>query len=152
MENKQQNVESFKVKDYTTHISASRTQSEIEEMLVKAGAEAIMKTYRGDGRTDALTFKYQGRGYKLPSNTEKCIEVLKGIKEYRNKDRFWLSEQAERVAWRVIRDWLDAQLSLIQIGQAEVEQVMLPYMWNGRQSLYDVMKEQRFALPNSKSE
>ena len=111
-----------------------------------------MKTYRGDGRVEALTFKYQSRGYKLPANTEKCLEIVKQIKIYKYKPNQWISEQAERVTWRIIKDWLDAQISLIQIGQAEVEQVMLPYMWDGSKSLYEKLKEQQFLLAGTKEE
>ena len=133
------------IKNYTTGISASRTMVEIEELLVGAGAEAIQKTYRGDGRVEALMFKLQGRGYKLPANTEKVYEILK----QHHREGQALKEQSERVAWRVLKDWLHAQLSLIAIGQAEVEQVMLPYMWDGTRSFYEIIKERQFALPEA---
>jgi hypothetical protein len=32
------------------------------------------------------------------------------------------------VAWRVLKDWLEAQLALIEAGVADMSQVMLPYM------------------------
>lgn len=136
-------MRTMKIKNYTTSISASRTMMEIEEMLVSFGATAIQKKYRGDGRVEALAFQYQGRGYLLPSNTEKCEQAL--FKRHSQSSE----EQAEKVAWRVIKDWLHAQLSLITIGQAEVEQVMLPYMWNGKETLYDKLKERQFLLPEN---
>ena len=47
-------------------------------------------------------------------------------------------EQAERVAWRVARSWLEAQLAMIQIGLAKIDQIMLPYMHVGdQQTVYD---------------
>ena len=54
-------------------------------------------------------------------------------------------EQSERVAWRVIKDWLDAQLSLIYVGQAELEQVMLPYATDGKTTLYEKLKQKNYA-------
>ena len=36
--------------------------------------------------------------------------------------------RAERVAWRVIKDWLEAQLALIDAQMATLDQVMLPYL------------------------
>lgn len=142
-------MEEIKIKDYTTSISASRTMGEIEELLSGLGANAILKNYRGDGRVEALSFQYKGMGFKLPSNTEKCMECLKTLPVYRNKPRQWLEEQAERVTWRVIKDWLDAQISLIRIGQAEMQQVMLPYVWDGKHTLYDKFKESNFMLGTS---
>jgi len=139
-------ISETKIKNYTTEVPAERSIAEIEKMLISVGADAIMKNYRGDGRILALAFKYQGRGYMLPSNSERCAEVIRKISEYRSRPAQWLNEQAERVAWRVLRDWVDSQLSLIRIGQAEVEQVLLPYMWDGKQSLYDKFKERNFML------
>jgi hypothetical protein len=116
-------------------------------MLSQAGANAILKSYRGDGRVEALSFQYQKRGYKLPANTEKCYELL-----FANKhgSKQLQEEQAEKIAWRVIKDWLHAQLSLIRIGQADVEQVMLPYMWDGEKSFYDKFKASDFSLEGNK--
>ena len=134
----------MRIKNYTTSIPWAKTVYEIEQMLTSMGADAILKNYRGDGRVEALSFQYNRHGYKLPANSEKCSAKLREIGEYKSRPRQWLDDQAERVAWRVIKDWLEAQFALIQIGQAEVEQVMLPYMWNGRQSLYEVLKKDDF--------
>lgn len=135
----------LRVKNYTTTITWAKTLTEIEEMLVAIGADAILKRYRGDGRVEGLSFQFQKHGYLLPSNTEKCMERLREIERFKRMNRQTLEEQAERVSWRVIKDWLEAQITLIRIGNAEVEQVMLPYMWNGRESLYEKLKENNFA-------
>lgn len=139
-----------RIKNYTTSIGWMQTVNEIEKMLVTIGADAVLKNYRGDGRLESLSFKYEGRGYLLPSNTEKCMERLKEIPGHKRGTQE-LEEQAERVVWRVIKDWLDAQIALIRIGQAEVQQVMLPYMWDGKQSLYDKLKKSEFLLPGDEN-
>lgn len=36
-------------------------------------------------------------------------------------------EQAQRVAWRVIRDWTRAQLTMVEAGVVSIEEVMLPW-------------------------
>lgn len=106
-----------------------------------------MKDYRGDGRVEALSFKLKGKGYRLPSNTEKCIVKLKEAGLYNSKSAVDKEKQAENVTWRIIKDWLDAQIALMQIGQAEPEEIMLPYMYNGKKTLYQMFKEKGFALP-----
>lgn len=136
-----------RIKNYTTSIPWSRTISEIEEMLTQIGASTIMKDYRGDGRVEALSFKLKGKGYRLPSNTEKCIAKLKEAGLYNAKSDIDKEKQAENVTWRIIKDWLDAQIALMQIGQAEPEEIMLPYMYNGKKTLYQMFKEKGFALP-----
>lgn len=38
-----------------------------------------------------------------------------------------MDNQAIRTAWRVIRDWVEAQLALVEINMVTVPQVFLPY-------------------------
>lgn len=35
--------------------------------------------------------------------------------------------QAERVSWRIIKDWVEAQIALVESSQAEMAQVFMPY-------------------------
>lgn len=37
-------------------------------------------------------------------------------------------DQARRVAWRIIKDWVEAQMAIIQSGTAEMAEVFLPYV------------------------
>lgn len=137
----------MRIKNYTTAVPASRTQYEIEQLLIAHGATAIIKQYRGDGKVDALMFQYNQHGFKLPAQLEKTMSLLDEIPSWSGKSRDLREAQAERISWRVIKDWLEAQFALIQIGQAEFEQVMLPYMWDGRTTLYDKLKGSDFMLP-----
>lgn len=36
-------------------------------------------------------------------------------------------EQAKRVSWRIVKDWVEAQLAIIESGQAEMGEVFMPY-------------------------
>ena len=60
--------------------------------------------------------------------------------------RFKTPEQAERVAWRILKDWLEAQLALVQTEMVSLDCVMLPYMQadDGR-TVYELYVEK--ALP-----
>jgi hypothetical protein len=130
----------MKLKNYTTDVPVSRSIAEIETFLSQNGASAIMKEYMGDGRVISITFQLANKvGYKLPANVERVYSVLKAEKKSNSRVKLTM-EQAERVAWRVLRDWLYSQLSLIAIGQAEFDQVMLPYAFDGKQTLYERIK------------
>jgi hypothetical protein len=51
-------------------------------------------------------------------------------------------EHAERVAWRVVKDWLVAQLAMIEAQMATLDQVMLPYLHvDGDKTLYAAYRE-----------
>lgn len=74
----------FRIKNYKTGVGWERTIGEIEGLLVAIGADAVLKNYRGDGRIEALSFKFQGRGYRLPGNSDKIAELLKGYPGFKN--------------------------------------------------------------------
>jgi hypothetical protein len=61
--------------------------------------------------------------------------------------------QAYRVAWRNILDWVQAQMALLEIGMAKMEEVFLPYMQD-RQGLtfFERMEERGFLLESGKGE
>lgn len=131
------------LKNYTTSIAWEKTIQEIETMLSQMGADAIMKEYRGDSRVKALNFRLnvdgKPMGFKLPAETEKAFEILRRQRGF-PRDKIKGEQQADRVVWRIIKDWLYSQFSLVQIGQAKAEQVFLPYAYDGRETLYEKWK------------
>ena len=132
----------FKLKNYTTGITAEKSISEIETMLMNFGATAIFKECTA-GEICTISFKLEGKAYKLPANKKGVYKLLyEGRKAYHSRDGMKnREEQAYRVSWRIIRDWLHAQLSIIASGQAEPEQVLLPYMTVRGKTLYEAYKE-----------
>lgn len=116
------------LKDYTTTVSVHKTIGEITELLVKAGARGVAQEYEG-GHVKALTFAIQaGRAtltYILPINPDRVGLVMK---RQRVKGEFLKPDQYERVAWRIVRDWIAAQLAIIETEMVSLPQVMLPYL------------------------
>ena len=37
-------------------------------------------------------------------------------------------EQARRVGWRIIKDWLEAQMALLELNMVKIQEVFLPYI------------------------
>jgi len=134
--------------NYTTTVSADRTVAEIHKMLVGAGARQIMSTYNADSRPVGVAFAVETalglRHFHLPVRSDRVEAVL--LKQ-RVERRFCNPQQAERVAWRIIKDWLEAQLAIIRAEMVTFDQVMLPYMaTDGGQSMYELYREQQLAL------
>lgn len=140
--------------NYTTAIAADKTAGEIQSMLVKAGAKAIMTEYE-EGQLVALRFivptQFGDRPFRLPADSRPVLHVLerqahKGQVAWRYVE----DEQAVRVAWRIVKSWLEAQLALIETEMVAFEQVMLPYMSvDGERTLYELMVESKLALPQN---
>jgi hypothetical protein len=145
--------------NYTTSISAEKTVSEIQSALAKAGARAVLHEYDG-GHVAALSFRIQTQfgeiAFRLPANIGAVQKILRQQAQAGKIPRRYGDdvEQATRTAWRILKDWLAAQLALIQTGMASVEQVFLPFAQNASgQTVYEALLEKKFtglALPAPK--
>lgn len=140
------------VLNYTTKVAASKSLSEMQAMLVKHGATRIAVDYADDaatGLTFSLPTPHGVRLFSLPVDVnamEALLSVMKpsggmGLAAFRSR------AHAERVAWRVMKDWLAAQLALIQTQMATLDQVMLPYLHvDAERTLYAAYVEREEAL------
>lgn len=118
--------------NYSTSISARRTASEIQNTLAGAGAEHVSIKY-DDGKPVQLTFVIETdhgeRAFQLPADSEGVYFALVNDAHVPKSKR--THEQAERVAWRILKEWVAAQLAIIEARMAKLDQVMLPYMLVG---------------------
>ena len=137
----------FNIKNYTTEVPADRSILEIEKLLTLFGAVAIIKEYDADGRVHSLTFKLQTDAFKLPANVNGVKEILfKGIRAQKDSEKR-RNDKAYRVAWRIIKDWTHAQLSLIASGQAQPQEIFLPYMFDGKLTFFEKFEANRLLPP-----
>lgn len=157
------------LKNYTSTVPVSETIRRIEAVLIRCGVQSITKEYGTNGETTALRFEIvtnldrPPHMIRLPANKEQALESLWG--DYINGEKLdgdgklhWSSrkrkkksefnEQAERTAWKLMQDWTEVQMSLVAFKQAEVLEVLMPYIWDGRQTLFQELKAGGFkALP-----
>ena len=114
--------------NYTTKVNVYTTLGEIQAVLVKHGAKKTMQDYDDDGWITALTFSIVTpagvRGVRLPANVDAIHKVL--IRQKVKCDR----EQAERVAWRIVKDWVEAQMAILESEMVQMDEIFLPYMVN----------------------
>lgn len=115
--------------NYTTSIAPQKTVMEIQAMLAKAGASAIMADYDIEGNIVALSFRLRNEtgqdiSFKLPTAWQPVLETLKRQNVSRSLQT---PEQALRVAWRITKDWVAAQLAIIETRMVTTAQVFLPY-------------------------
>lgn len=137
--------------NYTTTVDAFKTVSEIEYILVKHKAKSIVKIYEGESIT-GLSFLidtgWQQIPVRLPVKVDECLEVLK--REKKNSSRSSIKatrEQAERVAWRILKDWVEAQMALLDIEMVRFEEIFLPYIETGNgKTVYERLEEKQFLL------
>lgn len=124
----------------------------VQATLVAAGARAIQVEYSPTGSPNSIAFSvettYGLRYFVLPVNASLVQAVL--TRDPKVARQYQTPEHAERVAWRIVKDWLEAQLAIIRTEMVTLDQVMLPYMRadNGR-TTYELYRDQQLALPAS---
>lgn len=129
--------------NYTTKISATKTIGEITECLVKHGATKIVSDYEGETPV-AVSFSLPIEGrmvfYLLPANYQ---GVMKAMNNDRKVPRSACTkEQAIRVSWRIIKDWIEAQMAIVEAQLAEMPEVFLPYAITKKgNTLYNEIKQ-----------
>jgi len=149
----------MQLKNYTSCAPAHATISYIEAYLIECGAQGIAKEIKG-GVVQSIIFQItaDGRSHtiKLPANVAGVLDfmwqdyVTSHVRPKKSKDDF--KEQANRTAWKIMQDWVQVQMSLIKLKQADFLQVFLAFTYDGNQTYYEYLKEGKFkALPAPKN-
>lgn len=138
--------------NYTTVIAVDKTVGEIYAILARAKANAIMSEYDGAGNIVAIAFKAQSQfglmAFRLPANIQAAAQVMNQQVRNHQIPRKYFNDtaQARRVAWRIIRQWVEAQMALVQLGMAKMEEVFLPYAQNAQgRTVFETLQESKFA-------
>jgi hypothetical protein len=145
------------IKNYTSSIPAATSMGRIEEMLVEAGARDIHKSYNNNQQCDAMIFVMivpnipQPLHFKLPAKVEACYDALwkmycKTVKKPSEAMKETIRAQASRTAWKIMHDWVELQISLIQLEQLESMEAFLPYVYNAdtKETFYEHAKNSKF--------
>lgn len=155
------------LKNYTSDAPVTRTIARIEDVLIRCGVLGIEKEYAPDASVAAIKFRIeiqQGRPMiiRLPVDVGRALDALfqdyahpdKIVQEkdgnhrvcnsYKKKTRLSFLDQAERTAWKITQDWVEVQMSMIQMQQADVREVFLPYIWDGQQTIYQRVRDSGF--------
>ena len=130
--------------NYTTSIATEKTAAEIQKKLAMIGAQAVLSEYDKNGVMCAMSFRINNIFFRLPININGVYTTLMEDTE-KVPQRLKTHEQAARVAWRIIKDWIEAQIAIIEARQAKLEQIFLPYAQNREgKTLYEVMRDGGF--------
>lgn len=93
-----------------------------------------MEYEKGTGRIRELLFKLEINentvGFKLPVKYIECGLAISKDKSvpmtFRNRAKTD-TDYVYRVSWRILKDWIDAQMAIIDLEMVKIEQVFLPY-------------------------
>lgn len=134
----------------TTKISPGRTSGEIISFLVEVGASQVNQEFK-DGRISGLRWIMHVQGvpmlFAMPIRSDRVFAVLqsrrKRMRERSAKDDLLA---ADRIAWRQLLRWVEAQSAMIQTGLAEAGEVFLPYAEYNGKTLFEYLSGQGMKL------
>lgn len=146
--------------NYTTKIDADKTAMEIARCLSTHGAQAVLTEYdEQTGAVTSISFKINLNGqplaFKLPCDWKPVYEVMSKNKKFTwgdrgEKQKSDLRLQSVRTAWRIVKDWVEAQMALVETQMVTTAEVFLPYavMRDGRTLSEHVETNPNFLLGN----
>lgn len=101
---------------------------EIQRALIKAGASSIQQEFDGSGQVEAVSFRIrladQEINFRLPADWRSVREVLK---QQKVEGRYKSDDHSRRVAWRIVKDWVEAQMAILETKMVTLPQLFLPY-------------------------
>ena len=137
------------IKNYTSEVSIEKSMANIEKYLVSAGARNIMKEYNDLGACTSISFAIISNGSTIVFNIPSRLDLIskKMMAKYirpTDKSHALVREQAGRTAWKIISDWVEIQVTMIMLDQAEMKQLFLAYMYDGKETFYDKFERSDF--------
>lgn len=115
--------------NYTTKIDSYKTITEIQQILAKNGANKMIVDNDTKGNPVALTFCINWNGmltaFQLPCNFEGVLNAMK--RSSKVPKSLCTQEQALRVGWRIVKDWVEAQMAIVEAQLSSIAEVFLPY-------------------------
>lgn len=102
---------------------------QIQQLLVAAKAEKVMFDYE-DQRLAGIAFQMRTPdggviAFDMPANVSGVFAVLRKSKI---PNRLKTTDHATNVAWRIQKDWVEAQIAKVQCGMSQMHEVFMPYI------------------------
>lgn len=140
------------LKNYTSKQPVSRSIENIRRKLVQHGALKILETYDDDRVIKAICFSMMIGGvemfFKVPAKVDACEAVL--MREVTSRTRpdtiKKIPAQAARTAWKIVQDWVEAQMAMIELSQTEFLEVFMAYVFDPstEQTFFERLKVKGF--------
>lgn len=144
-----------KIKNRTSIVSPRVTAERIEQLLAESGALSVSRMYNNGeivGFEFLIATSHGNINFRMPVDTERAYSVMLTDAENKLKTGWKLTDvgkkslkdQSARTAWKIAQEWIEIQLSMVRMQQAELVQVFMPYAVKNGVTLFDAMKRGGF--------
>ena len=118
--------------NYSTKKAAEESAEEIKTKLMSHGVQDVKFDFGEVVVTieflrSKLITKNEMASYKITTKIAPVYKVLKD-QEWSGEIKIAITQsQAKRVAWRIVKRWIDAQLAFVETGMLSFDEVFLSY-------------------------
>ena len=156
------------VKSGSTKVPVTHSQSELERLLRRYGCAGFGVQHDYENQRARVNFRVpdgpENDAPLIPVALELNLRAVYDALHGQPKKRRWfedkyitefdpagydvkLMQQAERVAWRILKDWIEAQMALLDIEMVKMEEIFMPYIVDQKgQTLYEKLEQKQFLL------
>jgi hypothetical protein len=123
--------------NYTTSVPAESSAGFIMGLLGRKGANSISQHF-ANGKLAGISFVFPVGGFpvnfQLPAREDGVLAFMlkqepwnsrRGCRPEAYTEK--LRARAGSIAWRILKDWVEAQVAMVEAGQAEMGEVFMPY-------------------------
>ncbi len=143
--------------NFTTEIAPEKSLGEISRILVEFGATHISIEYDKVKKVPiGISFVAEtplgDREFRLPARIERVQKVITDKYEAGDRrlgPRHTTFEHAARVAWRILRDWIEAQLAMVKLDLISIDEMFFPQLVAGErgETVYQLFEGRRLLGP-----
>lgn len=128
------------VLNYTTTIDAHKSVGEIQRLLAAHGVRGVLVGYDAAGNPITLAFEIGAADsvfrYQLPCRHHAVWSQLQ--RDPRTSKAQRTEAQALRVAWRILKDWVEAQMAIVEAQMVDLHEVFFAYsLTDNGQTMYE---------------
>lgn len=136
------------VKYESTTVPVERTLSELVTILRRYGCRSFAQQWDEEGRTTGIRFVMEVDGKPLPvrmnARDGEIQSRLLARPKYR-RDPIARADQAERIAWRHLKDFMEQVLVAVDLGLSELGEALMAHVVVLDEDGYETTAGQEFA-------
>lgn len=119
--------------------------ADIQKTLVEHGAKQVVFDYGDVGKIVGITFTIETQAGPMTIRLPAMFDRVQAI--FDKQGLRYKPDQPYRTAWATLRDWVKAQMALIDWQMVKLEQVFLPYaVGRDGRTYFEILQSRGFLL------
>ena len=121
----------------STEVSVEKTVNEISEILSQASMVKYIQLEYDESSISGISFIVMAGKRKVPFRLfARTDQMLQAMKENQKTPQYLCyRDQAQRVEWRQLLRWVQAQMARVETGTADIKELFMPYLLSNNEEI-----------------